>query len=418
MASAPQDYDRVELVWPGKRTEIERVRLPFQVIERVNDVRRSREGQAPILTGAADLPDGWPEGWRNKLIWGDNKYVLASLLDEFAGKIDLIYIDPPFDSRTDYSMRVQVGSDTEDMEWQYVSSMLEMKSYRDTWARPGSYEQMLYERLILAYDLLSRTGSIYVHMDWRMGHYVKLLLDECLGAVGSSTRLSGCTLAAGSRKDISRGSTTPFSSTLSPMCGLSTPMKSECRTTATTRPQYSPGWDSGPWENIQPDPRGKIPEDWWSFNRPYGDEITGYSTQKPKALLDRIVRVSSNPGDICLDFFGGSGTTAVVAEELGRRWISADLGRFAIQTTRKRLLDIPECRPFEVLNLGRYERRYWQGAQAGEAIHEYYAFILKLYDSQPIAGFAHLHGERGWTPRARRCNRCAGDLRRAGTDSR
>ena len=86
MASAPQDYDRVELVWPGKRTEIERVRLPFQVIERVNDVRRSREGQAPILTGAADLPDGWPEGWRNKLIWGDNKYVLASLLDEFAGR--------------------------------------------------------------------------------------------------------------------------------------------------------------------------------------------------------------------------------------------------------------------------------------------------------------------------------------------
>jgi 16S rRNA G966 N2-methylase RsmD len=94
-------YKRVELVWPGKKTEVERVKLPFQVIERVNEVRRSDGGQAPLLQ--SELPEWWPQGWRNKLIWGDNKYVLASLLDELAGKVDLIYIDPPFATGQDFS---------------------------------------------------------------------------------------------------------------------------------------------------------------------------------------------------------------------------------------------------------------------------------------------------------------------------
>ncbi len=98
MAERGRDYERVELVWPGKRTEVERVRLPFQVIERVNDVRGSEGVQGGLLTSESQLPAWWPDGWHNKLIWGDNKYVLSSLLDEFAGKIDLIYIDPPFDT--------------------------------------------------------------------------------------------------------------------------------------------------------------------------------------------------------------------------------------------------------------------------------------------------------------------------------
>ena len=134
MAEPSRDFDRVELVWPGKRTEVERVRLPFQVIERVNDVRRSREGQAPMLTGAADLPDWWPGGWHNKLIWGDNKYVLASLLDEFAGKVDLIYIDPPFATGDDFSFTVRVGS----AELQKQPTAIEELAYRDTWAVLGS----------------------------------------------------------------------------------------------------------------------------------------------------------------------------------------------------------------------------------------------------------------------------------------
>ena len=128
--------------------------------------------------------------------------------------------------------------------------------------------------------------------------------------------------------------------------------------------------------------------------QPNAKERTGYQTQKPDALLERILKASSNPGDLVLDFFAGSGTTLAVAENLGRRWIAADLGRYAIHTARKRLLDIPGCRPFEVQNLGRYERRRWQGANAGEAIGEYYRLILDLYEANSVPGFAHLHGEK------------------------
>ena len=127
---------------------------------------------------------------------------------------------------------------------------------------------------------------------------------------------------------------------------------------------------------------------------PAAKEKLTYPTQKPEALLERIIKASSNEGDLVLDFFAGSGTTLAVAEKLGRRWIGADLGRYAIHTTRKRLLDIPDCRPFEVQNLGRYERTHWQGANAGEAIGEYYRFILDLYGARSVPGFAHLHGEK------------------------
>lgn len=133
------------------------------------------------------------------------------------------------------------------------------------------------------------------------------------------------------------------------------------------------------------------------------EERLGYATQKPEALLNRIIRVSSNQGDLVADFFSGSGTTTAVAEKLGRRWIGCDLSRWAIHVTRKRLLGIEGCRPFEVLNLGKYERRYWQIVTFGnqdkaggeKTLYEYLAFMLKLYGAKPVAGLAHLHGKRG-----------------------
>jgi len=133
-------------------------------------------------------------------------------------------------------------------------------------------------------------------------------------------------------------------------------------------------------------------------------ELLGYSTQKPEVLLDRIIRSSSNPGELVADLFSGSGTTLAVAEKLGRRWIGCDLGRWGIHVSRKRLLEIDKCKPFEVLNLGRYERQYWQGVTFGDAkskpltekaLYEYLAFILKLYGAQPLAGMTHLHGRKG-----------------------
>ena len=136
---------------------------------------------------------------------------------------------------------------------------------------------------------------------------------------------------------------------------------------------------------------------------PMSLERCDFPTQKPEALLERIVRASSNEGSLVADFFCGSGTTLSVAEKLGRRWIGCDLGRWGIHVTRKRLLGIENCNPFEVLNLGKYERQYWQGVTFGEggvnslseqALYEYLAFILRLYGAQPVAGMAHVHGKK------------------------
>ena len=140
------------------------------------------------------------------------------------------------------------------------------------------------------------------------------------------------------------------------------------------------------------------------YINPVASERIGYATQKPEALLENVLRASSNEGDLVADFFCGSGTALAVAEKLGRRWIGCDLGRWGIHVTRKRLLGIENCKPFEVLNLGKYERQYWQGVTFGErttkpvteqALYQYLAFILKLYGAQPVAGLEHLHGKKG-----------------------
>ena len=398
MNGPTQGYDRVKLVWPGKRTEVERVRLPFQVIERVNDVRRSREGQAPILTAATNLPDWWPEGWRNKLIWGDNKYVLASLLDEFVGKVDLIYVDPPFATGNDFSYDVKVG----DVQVTKQPTIIEETAYRDTWE---SYAQFFYDRMVLARELLKGNGSVYVHLDPTVGHYAKVILDEVFGAESFQReivwRIGWISGYKSRAQNWIRNHDLIYYYTKNPE-------------NFTFNKQYVP-YDADyrrRGEDALPDDGSGYPiEDVWNANRfefalrgeesldsiqikSFSQEKTGFPTQKNASLVRRVIRASSNPGDLVLDFFVGSGTTVVAAEQTDRRWLGVDLSRFGVHTARKRLLDISECRPFEVLNLGRYERRYWQGIEAGEAIHEYYRFILELYGAQPISGFTYLHGER------------------------
>ena len=167
-------------------------------------------------------------------------------------------------------------------------------------------------------------------------------------------------------------------------------------------------------EFIRPDPKDGKPQYWrapaetriadtvWA-GIPIYSASQGYPTEKNERLLEEVLQLASDPGDLVADFFCGSGTTLAVAEKLGRRWIGCDLGRFAIHTTRKRLLGINACKPFEILNLGKYERQYWQGVTfAGkgkgiteQALYEYLAFILKLYCAHPVAGLAHLHGKKG-----------------------
>jgi len=417
-----------KLVWEGKRTQAERIPLPFQVIETINQSRATRE-QTPLLAGLGLLPPPLFEGvtgtkdvWRNKLIWGDNKYVLASLLEEgFAGKINLIYIDPPFDTGDDFSFSVKIG----DEELVKQPSIIEQKAYNDTWGKgTDSYLQMMYERLVLMRELLAENGSIYVHMDWHIGHQLKTVLDEIFGRDNSLDEIiwsygtpSGGR-AAGSKlvkmHDIIFVHAKSYGKHKFSKLHLPYNEKyveerfvftDEEGRVYRTRKRTNGRIDKQYLDESPGVPLGTV---WSDVKQTYAMHLakrkleeTGFATQKPEALLERIITLSSDPGDLVADFFCGSGTTLAVAEKLGRRWLGCDLGRFAIHTTRKRLLDIPDCKPFEILNLGKYERKYWQmngikGRQkdSQKAIFEYLAFIVKLYHAEPVIAFSHLHGRK------------------------
>jgi hypothetical protein len=163
------------------------------------------------------------------------------------------------------------------------------------------------------------------------------------------------------------------------------------------------------WEKTNPDlvvrdyiGEGFAPHDYWNIDivNQVANERLDYPTQKPEAILERIIKASSDSGDLIADFFCGSGTTAAVAEKIGRRWIACDLGRFAIHTTRKRMLEIEGCKPFEILNIGKYERQYWQTVNFGsktteQTLAEYITFVLKLYKAEALPGSAYIHGKRG-----------------------
>jgi adenine-specific DNA-methyltransferase len=418
----PFEITKTELVWPGKydengkRREPPRVSLPFQVIERVNESRATREAEKRRDLTLFDVWKGdegetFEEGWRNKLIWGDNLLVMGSLLDQFAGKIDLIYIDPPFATGADFAFTTEIGESGEETEKQ--QSAVEEKAYRDTWGRGlDTYLAMVASRFSLMRDLLSDRGSLYVHLDATVGHYVKLVLDEVFGSSSFQREIiwrigwvSGYKSAA---KNWVRNHDTILYYVKNPSHFV-------------FNKEYVPypqGYTRRGGE--QATGKGYPIEDVWNANpfefelkgeesldsiqiKSFSQEKTGYATQKNESIVRRLMHASSNPEDLVADFFCGSGTTLAVAEKLGRRWIGCDLGRWAIHVTRKRLLDIKGCKPFEILNLGKYERQYWQVATFGEdldqdgsiALYEYVAFILKLYGATAVSGMGSLHGKIG-----------------------
>ncbi|MGF1647298.1 MAG: site-specific DNA-methyltransferase, partial [Kineosporiaceae bacterium] len=169
----------IRLEWDGKSAEVPRLRLPLQTVETVNSPRADRG------TLFESREDDHGDGWRNRLIWGDNLHVLASLADELAGQVDLVYIDPPFDSRQDYKVRIAVGDGgaAADQELVKLSSVIEEKAYRDTWGKGvDSYLQMLYQRLVLIRELLSDRGSLFLHLAPNVSHLARVLLDEIFGA--------------------------------------------------------------------------------------------------------------------------------------------------------------------------------------------------------------------------------------------
>ncbi len=401
-----------ELVWDGKyaadgkRVSPLRIALPFQTVETVNESAQERQ-----LT-LESLFRGGSSEWRNRLIWGDKKYVLPSLLPEFAGKVDLIYIDPPFDTGANFSFTRTIPDS--DALFVKEPSIIELKAYRDIWGRGttqlDSYLMWFYETVVLLHELLAETGSLYVHLDWHIGHYAKAILDEvfCQDNFRNEIYWYYYNKMPDTRKGVfPRATDTIFWYV----------KNRDARYTfnALTEKRDSPVHQlvrkkvDGKMVNAR-DEQGnvlyqtreeRVVDNVWRINMLQPADKTenvGYATQKPEALLDRIIKASSNKGDLVFDCFCGSGTTAVVAEKLGRRWIACDLGRFAIQTTRKRLLSLPDVRPFVVQNLGKYERQAWQAAEFAQPDQEallharYRRFILDLYHAEPLEGYAWLHG--------------------------
>lgn len=413
----PLSTMKTELVWEGKYDEwgnrrevdIAGCAMPMQRIETIDQPRSeaAAAGQLAMFEKKTTRVDDF----RNRLIWGDNKLVMASLLAEFKGKIDLIYIDPPFDVGADFTMPVPIGeSGTVEKD----QSALEMVAYRDMWGRGrDSYAQMMYERLILARQLLSDTGSIFVHCDWRVTALLREILDDLFDC-NLRNEIIWCYTGPGSpgMKQFSRKHDTIMWFSVKEKGYKFFPDAIRTPHDAKTESNYKAGLAGSGFGGTYDLPSGKIPEDWWEMaiaaRFPIdGQRRTGYATEKPWELLERIVNAVTQPGDLVADFFCGSGTTGAVAEKLGRRWIMADLGRFAIHTTRKRLIDVQRTlsaegkpyRSFDVHNLGRYERQWWQQDALKGADTEHRRVVLEFFKAEILdpakSSSPLIHGRKG-----------------------
>ena len=459
----PLSQMRTELVWDGKYDEYGRRRevdaaglsMPLQKIETVDEPRQRAEadgqmemwekrvfaagpkaldcGGPPPLLGAGSDDEKRQKtaavqnaaAFRNRLIWGDNKLVMASLLAEFKGKIDLIYIDPPFDVGADFKMDVPIGDGKETIEKD--QSTLEMVAYRDMWGKgTDSYLHMMFERLSLMKELLSEKGSIYVHCDWRVNALLRAIMDEVFSSENFrnqviwdySFRMMDLPSFFNRKHDtILFYAKTKAASFNMPKTAWTREDLIASRKQAIHVDEQDVEWIwmPGGKGNSKNKLRrvdeilaeGKAVSDVWPLGiiSSSSGERTDYATQKPEALLERIIKASSNEGDLVADFFCGSGTTGAVAERLGRRWIMSDLGRFAIHTTRKRLIELQRklhaegqpYRAFDVHNLGRYERQWWQKDRLKGAEEEHRKVVLEFFRAEVLTNAISplLHGRKG-----------------------
>ena len=413
---------RTELIWEGKYDEFGNRRqidtaglaMPLQKIETIDEPRSRAEVQGLLF----EEQKAHRDDFRNMLIWGDNKLVMASLLRDFKGKIDLIYIDPPFDVGADFTMSLPIGDDGETLDKD--QSTLEMVAYRDMWGKgTDSYLQILYERMILMRELLSENGSIYVHLNWHVGHTVKLLMDEIFGNDHFVNEIIW-QLQAGQRVRTyfprKHDTLLLYSKTNEFYFNTDDKILKEPYDETTVSMHFIKTDENGRKYREYPSGKrfyadeGKMISDVWSdigsqyATSPIMREYTGFPTQKPEKLLERIIIASSSLNSLVADFFCGSGTTGAVAEKLGRRWIMADLGRFAIHTSRKRLINVQRelndehqpYRSFDVYNLGRYERQWWQKEALQGADSEHRRVVLEFFRAEPLVNPPSplLHGRK------------------------
>ena len=425
----PRSQMKTELVWEGKYDEFGNRReadiagtaMPLQKIETVDEPRARTEAQG----GLFDAEKAHLDDFRNMLIWGDNKLVAASLMKGFKGKIDLVYIDPPFDVGADFTMRLPLGDESELV--QKNQSALEMIAYRDMWGKKtDSYLHMMYERLLIMKELLSETGSIYVHCDWRVNAFIRLMMDDLFGRDSFrnqiiwdySFRMMDLPNFYNRKHDtllFYAKTEHAFFKMPKTQWTRDDLMKSRKQAIHIDDDGVEWIWMPGGKGHSKNKLRrvdeilagGKAISDVWSLGiiTSSSTERVDFPTQKPEALLERIIRASSNEGDLVADFFCGSGTTGVVAERLGRRWIMADLGRFAIHTSRKRLLEVQRTlfeednpyRAFDVFNLGRYERQWWQKESLKGADKEHRRVVLEFYKAELVDNTVSplIHGRKG-----------------------
>ena len=470
-----EDKREVELVWNGKTREVCTTILPFQSLEHIDEPRKAApEVQGSLFDPRGRQIKGWTNKliWGdNKLILSSLKSGALRQQIEEAGGLRLIYIDPPFDVGADFSMDIEIGGEMFHKE----PNLLEQIAYRDTWGRGAdSFLSMIYERLVLMRDLMASDGSIYVHCDWRLNSVMRLALQEVFGEaayrneiswkrktrssseLGETSRRFGHDtdhiLFFGSEPKFNVQYKEPDPDYIEKFFRHVDEKGRRYRIDNLANPAYRPNliyeykgykppkngwaislekmkkWDAEGRLHFPKSKDGRIQRrrfldelegqpmgDIWDDVLPVASQAAerlGYPTQKSEALLERIIRTSSDEGDLVADFFCGSGTTAAVAEKLGRKWIASDLGKFAIHTTRKRLVQVQRAqqaegksfRAFEVLNLGRYERQAYlnvggrlTGAQKEAALSqkewEFRELILRAYKAQPLEEQSFFHGK-------------------------
>jgi adenine-specific DNA-methyltransferase len=442
------DEEDVFLFWNGRKEDTTNIALPFHSIEHIDEPRKEKD-KAQASMFETDFRGRQLKGWTNKLVWGDNKLILSSLVNgpireeiEKEGGLKLIYIDPPFAVGADFGFDIQIGEETVEKK----QSIIEEIAYRDTWGKGvSSYLTMMYERLKLMYNLLAEDGSIYVHLDWRMTHHIKIILDDIFGSdkycnqiVWKRGKMKGAK-AVGNQFGRNHDTILFYTKSLKYLYNRQfIPYEEDYIKQRYTKDD---GDGKGPYtdqpigtrskENIEQfrkegrifktsgnterikfylnEMEGIAMDDTWididEVNSMAIDN-TKYATQKPELLLERIIKTSSNEGDLIADFFCGSGTTAAVAEKFGRKWITTDLGRFSVHTARKRLIGVQrelqesgkDFRAFELLNLGKYERQFFMDdltngkRKAKEDL--YVELILDAYKAKRIDGHATLHGSK------------------------
>lgn len=358
--------------------------------------------QATLGDASATPPADAP--WTNRLIYGDNLLAMAALLagDEHTpslrGKVDLIYIDPPFDSKADYRTKVTlpaIAGGSNALELEQKPTVIEQFAYSDTWSDgTASYLAMITPRLVLMRELLADTGSIYVHLDWHVGHYVKLVMDEIFGkpcfaneVIWHYKRWPTPAMEWQKMHDtIFVYSRRPKENYFKKLFGPRTAETQRRWKDKQIVASHDAEGNRIPSESLQLESAGSPLDDVWDISiiAPVAHERLEYSTQKPEKLLERVIDAACPDGGLVLDFFGGSGTSAAVAERLGRRWITTDLGKPAAMIMRKRLIDM-EAKPFLYQAIGDYQVEAAKVALGRDfRIGDLSAIVLSLYGALPL----------------------------------